>query len=268
MLGFYMDDSADSERKKVFSVAGFVGKADVWFDIEQEWNARLERDGIDYFKTSDCINLKGEFERKLVDCHGMTTARVIADAILRDLRKIVARSPMYGYSLGVLMEDYRTVLAEPDGAIVLNPDPYIFAHHVLIGKVCDDVHALPRDEVVAFLYDEHSKATLLKESWAGFKEQNPTWAQHAGTLAPLDDKTHAPIQMADLLAHATTKVHLELPTDPTAAQRRFKDWLGSNLMRTPYLDAKFLRLLVAHNIARFRLLGAHNGLVPKLPPSR
>jgi len=83
MLGCYMDDSADHARKTVFSVGGFVGKPEQWFDVERHWSRALKRAGIDYFRTYECVNLEGEFQKKLVDVHGLTTARVIGDALLQ-----------------------------------------------------------------------------------------------------------------------------------------------------------------------------------------
>jgi hypothetical protein len=191
-------------------------------------------------------------------------ARVVADAVLRDLKQIVATSDIYAYCLGVLMDDYRSVCAEPDGAIVLNEDPYVFAHQMLIGLVLDEVHTFPRREMVGFLCDEHSKAVLLKNAWAGYKECNPNWARSAGTLAPLDDKTNPGIQIADLLAHTTTKTFLELRKDPDAAVRILKGWLKGNLIRVAYTDVSFLREVVAANVERFRAKGAKRGLLVPL----
>ena len=65
MLGFYMDDSSDAERKTVFSVAGFIGEGKDWFDVERRWSARLAREGLDsseptiasIFKVSSSGNL-------------------------------------------------------------------------------------------------------------------------------------------------------------------------------------------------------------------
>jgi hypothetical protein len=250
VLGFYMDDSADAARKIVFSVAGFIGDSQDWFDLERHWRQALDREDIEYFRTYECVNLEGEFKRKLVDRHGLTTARVIADALLSELKQIVATSRVYGYCLGVLMDDYRKVSAEADGMTVLDPDPYFGAHNQLIGLVCEKVLTFPHREIVAFLYDEHSKAALLQEAWSGFKEKNPTWAQVAGTLAPLDDKVHIPIQVGDLLAHSTTRLFLEAPANPKAALDRLKGWLGGNLMEVAYMDEKYLRALVTHNIQR------------------
>jgi hypothetical protein len=261
MLGFYMDDSADSKRKTVFSVAGFIGEGKEWFEVERSWNARLEREGLNYFRTYDCVNLEGEFQKKLVDVHGLSTARVIADAVLRDLKQLVAASQLYAYCAGFLMDDYRLVAAELDGQIVLNEDPYVFAHHLLIGLVLEEVNKFPRREIVAFLYDEHSKATLLQNSWAGYKECNPNYAKSAGTLAPLDDKAHAPIQVGDLLAHSTTRFVLEFLHEPERAKAKMKEWLGTNLMRIVYADAKWLREVVDGNTERFKVLGAKAGMI-------
>ncbi len=264
VLGFYIDDSADQKRKTVFSVAGFVGEGDQWFEAERSWNARLEREGLDYFRTYDCLALENHFQEKLVDRHGLTTARVIADAVLRDLKALVAACPLYAYCFGVLMDDYRLVASEPDGKIVLNEDPYIFAHHLLIGLVLDDANKFSRREIVAFIYDENSKAKLLQDSWVGFKEQNPNWANSAGTLAPLDDKKHAPIQVADLIANNTTRFFLEFPNDPEAAKAKLKGWLKGNLQRVVYADARWLREVVAGNVERFKALGANAGMI-KMP---
>jgi hypothetical protein len=262
MLGFYMDDSADAKRQTVFSVAGFIGEPDKWFEAQRHWENRLKKEGLDYFRTYECINLDGEFRKKLVDPHGLTTARVIANAVLHDLKQIVATSELFAYCLGVLMDDYRQVSSEPDGQIVLNPDPYIYAHQELIGQVLDEVHKFPkhRREVVAFLYDEHSKAALLQNSWSQYKLNNPNWAKSAGTLESLDDKIHIPIQMADLLAHTTTHTFLKRQTDPEAAKEKLKGWLKKNLMMVAYANAEYLRLIVAHNLQLAKSLGVRGGI--------
>jgi hypothetical protein len=259
-----MDDSADHGRKTVFSVGGFVGESGDWFEFNRHWDRALKRVGVDHFRAYDCINLEGEFRRKLVDIHGLTTARVIADALMPELKQIIATSNIYAYSLAVLMEDYRKVLAEPDGAIVLNPDPFISSHYQFIGLVLADFVEAPRFEVCAFLYDETSKAKLMQSGWDGYKEANPNWARHAATLGPMDDKTNSSIQAADLLAYTTTKVYESVPISEarTRAQNLLKAWLPRQLIRVVYCDAGYLRSLVAANIERVRSYKAqHPGAI-------
>lgn len=254
MLGCYMDDSADHGRKTVFSVGGFVGESEKWFDLERHWDRALKNAGVDYFRSYECVNLQGEFQRKLVDVHGLTTARVIADALLADLKQIAATSDIFAFSNAVLMQDYRQVLGEPDGAIVLNPDPYVYAHYQLIGLVLKEFVGHEPFEVCAFLYDESSKASLMQSGWEGFKTENPTWGKHAATLAPLDDKMHIPIQVADLLAYTTTKVYEFASAEEakTRGEERLKSWLKKHLIRVVYADVDYLRAVVVANLERVK----------------
>jgi len=258
MLGCYMDDSADRGRKTVSSVGGFIGESAKWFDLERHWGDALKRAGVDYFRSYDCFNLEGEFQRKLVDPHGLTVARVIADALLVELKQIAATSDIYGYSLAILMEDYREVGDEPDGAIVLNPDPFVYGHYQFAGIVLGDVMKIPGMEVCAFLYDETSKAGLMQAGWEGYKKQNPNWGRHAATLAPLDDKTNIPIQVADLLAYTTTKMYASAPIDEAKerGEKYLKSWLKDHLMRVVYCDARYLREVVAANIEQVKAFKA------------
>lgn len=253
MLACNIDDSADGKRQIVFSVAGFVGYPEVWDDLKGKWKMRLDREGLDYFRTTDCLYLENEFQKKLVDVHGLTTARVIANAVYRDLKALVADSHVFGFTLGVLMPDYSLVLGERKGSVVLEKDPYVGAHHQLIGLVLDYVsQARHHHEFVAFLYDEHSKAKQLQDSWVGFKEANPNWAKHATTLAPMDDKVHIPIQVADLLAHETTKMYEDMSRNSDAAKKKLKDWLGRHLSVASYMDAPYLRRVVRGNYDRVK----------------
>jgi hypothetical protein len=59
--------------------------------------------------------------------------------VLRDLKQLVATSNLYAFCMGVLMDDYRQVSSEPDGEIVLNKDPYVFAHQMFVGIILSEV---------------------------------------------------------------------------------------------------------------------------------
>lgn len=254
VLGCYIDDSADHGRKTVFSVGGFVAEGNKWFDIDRHWVRALKNAGVDYFRTYECANLEGEFRKKLVDVHGLTTARVIADALLADLKQIIATSDVYAFSSAVLMADYRQVLGEPDGSIVLNPDPYVYGHYQLIGSVLAECLKFDRYEICAFLYDESSKASLMQSGWEGFKKENPNWGKHAGTLAPIDDKTCTAIQMADLLAYTTTKMYASVTIEEAKkrGESLLKAWLKSHIIKVIYADAEYLRGVVAANLERVK----------------
>src|ERR1700676_667918 len=98
----------------------------------------------------------------------------LAMRCFKDLKQIVATSDIYALCTAVLMEDYRQVLCEPEGAIVLNPDPYVYGHYQFIGTVLDQFLTFKRFEVCAFLYDESSKAALMRRGGRATRYRIPT----------------------------------------------------------------------------------------------
>lgn len=254
VIAFKMDDSADQKRKKVFVVAGFVGTSVDWFEVTRHWERYLEQAGIDYFRTNECITLKGEF-LKVVERCGPKKAREAANELLKSLKLVVKASNLRAYCLGVLMQDYLKVLSEPEGSNVLMPDPYLHAHQQLIHAVASAAAESPRQPLVAFSYDQSNKAAALQNSWAIFKERNPIAAECMGTLSPLDDKLFSSIQVADLIANSAKKA-FEKKIDSGQPLRRagsaveleelsewFKhvDWVG-------YWNEEYLRDMVKGNL--------------------
>ena len=246
VLTFYMDDSADKKRERIFVVAGFLGRAAVMFEAERHWKERVNADGLDYFRTTDCNTLTGEFG-KLVTIHGWQRAREIADALLSDLWLIVRSADLGGFCFLGPMPDYNAVQAEPYSEFVLERDPYILAHQHLIyhvaAEVCD--HVKP-PEPVAFVFDEHSKAAALVGLWDQLKKNSPKAAPCMGTLAPLDDRQSPAIQMGDLLANTTKRAfedRMHTPKDRERALEDLKRICGGNLTWVAFWNEDYLREL-------------------------
>jgi hypothetical protein len=249
VVGLSLDDSADRRREIVFSVAGFIGYPGPWFEIERKWEARVKRDGISYWRTAEYISMKGEF-RKLADRHGLTTARVIADALHKDLKALIHEHPLMAFCLAVLMPDFNEVVNESK-RLHFNRDPYIFAHHQVIGLACKEVLRTKAKPVIAVTFDEHSKAANLQDSWLDFKEKNPLCATVLGTIAPLDDKTNPCIQIADLIAHTTTNAYRHGYKDQDAVRAKLKEWLP-RMQVCAFVDKKYLRRVIAINLKEIR----------------
>jgi hypothetical protein len=205
VLAFHMDNSADKRRQKVFVVAGLLGHSDDWFETERHWQMRMERDDIEYFRTNNYERLDGPFQ-SLVDKHGVSKARQIADEIFFDLKLILKSSNLVVSALAVLMKDYKVVLAEPKGSRVLQRDPFIHAHQQIICKIASIAYETKDRPCIAFLYDQTNKAAAMQGAWKVFKERNMKTSECMGTLAPLDDKVYPCIQMADIIANATKRM--------------------------------------------------------------
>jgi hypothetical protein len=56
----YLDESQESGAS-IFSVGGFVGKADVWEQLQPKWLSALPL-GVPYFHATDCFGGHGDFE--------------------------------------------------------------------------------------------------------------------------------------------------------------------------------------------------------------
>jgi hypothetical protein len=191
----------------------------------------------------------GEFQ-KLVDRYGLSTARVIADALVADLKRLIHTHRLVACCLAILMRDFNDVVSKLK-RVPFPIDPYVYAHHQLIGlvagKVIDELS--PSPPVIAVTYDENSKSAELQESWLPFKEANPEWGVILGTLAPLDDRTNPCIQIADLIAHTTTDTFRTRQKDPSAGMASLQAWLPK-LFKVVYVDKRYLRAILAGNARR------------------
>lgn len=255
MLAFHMDDSADSQRRKVFVVAGLLGHYEEWFEAERHWQMRLDKSEIDYFRSSNYVRLAGGGFEKLVRKLGPKKARVIADDLFDDLKLILKASGLVVGALGVLMQDYKRVLGEPNGSKVLQADPFVHAHQQVICKIAS-IACESRDQpYIAFSYDQTNKAAALQGAWDVFKERNPMAAECMGTLAPLDDRKFPCIQMADMIANATKRM-FEKKIDSGTPLKRIRDQVELEAMSEwaerigwiGYWDEKYLRLMVRENL--------------------
>jgi len=203
VLACHMDESSDAMQEKIFVVAGYLARTEIWYEVERQWAARLRCDGIEYFRTSDCFNFRGPFAKILRD-NPQTKAREIRDGIVEDLRLIVRSFDLAALCFVGVMPDYRAVLSEPYSEYVFQNDPYLHAYEALLynvsALVCDGV-----SEPVAFVVDDHSKALQLLARWPEIKRNSPKASPCMGTLAPLDDRMTPALQMADLLSNSTKR---------------------------------------------------------------
>lgn len=207
MLAFYMDESADQKQQRVFSVSGIIADTAVWIDVEQAWETRVHRDGLEYFRTTDYVAMTGEFQ-KLADKYGLMTARILADAMVRDLKNVLKAHHVGLFCLGCPMVDYRDVSREPKPWIVLDKDPYMLVHEELIYRVANMMCSHTPPEPVAFIFDENDKGSAFNAiHWADLKTRvyPAPVASCMVTLAPRDDRTCPALQTADLIAHTARR---------------------------------------------------------------
>lgn len=196
-----IDESTDRYQKHAYVVAGLLTSQQNWSSIERAWKKRLEKDGLTFFKTSEYRGLNGQFSKfKNENLYPKPSGRKAAQEILSDLQLILRSEDIVGLSVAINLEDYRKARRSSRVRKFLPPDPYQLAYEIAMVAIAMHVGDGPYPQVVAFLCDQHSKATRLAEGYGALQKANPTAAKYMGSLTIADDKKWAAIQVADLVA--------------------------------------------------------------------
>jgi hypothetical protein len=244
LLRTYIDDSADETQEKAVVAGAYVGFYHQWNKLQTRWKARLKRDGIKYFRSSDYYSLRGEFSRfKDSVKYPKPQGSQAAAAMLNDLESIIQATGVMGLAVCVDMAAYREIRANKLHAAEIFPeDAFEMAVQWLI-KGCAE---LVRDEFkgfqgqrrIAFVCDESSSAPRISRVYSGFKAVHSDLAEYMAGLVHQDDQRFPQLQAADLMAHL--------------AKGRFIDWLndpnGEIFTSKPQMRKRLERLSV-HYIA-------------------
>lgn len=198
----FLDESSDETRKDIFCVGGFVAHRDFWKAMQTLWVSRLDQDGIDYFRTSDCKSLSGPFE-KLIRKHGSRSkAHIVADKLRGDLKTIITPYHWMGFALGVPMADYNAVFRVSPSAhlLYLEGDPTEAAFSKLIYLVAESARENAPEFDLAYVIDESSYSGRIADAFKAIKQNHSELASTMRTILPLDDRVTPPLQIADLVA--------------------------------------------------------------------
>jgi hypothetical protein len=209
ILALYGDDSTDkksrnAEDKRVLCAGSFLGWPETFFEAENKWADRLRRDGIDYFRASECEGLVEQFD-PVSKGMSLNSTRAMADSVRRDLSEIIGNSRgLGGICVSLLLEDFQKVLLSDSRArAYFGDDPATYVYATLIKKTIDlldndwpDSKGVP----IAFEFDTHTKWQQAEEAYRNLRKV-PRFAARLGHIGHADDKKYPPLQMADLMAH-------------------------------------------------------------------
>jgi hypothetical protein len=209
ILASYGDDSTDKqsknvEDKRVLCAGSFLGWPETFIEVENKWIKRLGRDGIDYFRASECEGLVEQFD-PVARAMSLNSARAMADSVRRDLSDIIGYSSgLGGICISLLLEDFHKVLkSDPRGLVYFGNDPAVYVYATLIKKTIDlldndwpESKGIP----IAFEFDTHTKWKEAEEAYRNLNKV-PRFAARLAHIGHADDKKFPPLQMADLMAH-------------------------------------------------------------------
>ncbi len=245
MIAVYADDSADAGRKHIFTVGGFLGWPEWFFEAERRWVAVLKANSLEYFKASEAQILEGQFHPDRLQMPPRAS-RTFAENVRHQLGKIIAEEKLGGVAISLDMKAFRKVLAEQGDALTYfkTPDPYVYMFRRFIMQC---IHALNEDWPrgaglpLAFVFDDYSRWQEAEASYALLRS-DPYIGPRLGSISHADDKKVIPLQMADLCAYESRhKVMAEIGLSPKRAEwdrmeKKHAFYLGTLIRETHLLQ--------------------------------
>ena len=214
----YLDESTDEDTLGYcYTVAGWLGGDDAFLDLDFAWGDFLRRNGLKYFKASECEGGLEEFARFRDDPSDLsrplsqkekdTLTQVKTEAI--DV--IVKQRDIYGVGTVLMLPDYTRIRNE--FAPKLLPVPYFLCGQLTLlaagfmMKAWND-HVRPEQFChLRVIFDSHEDYSgRAKEVFDSFKIKNPNAA--ACMLPPHyeDDLEYRGLQVADTLAYEARRL--------------------------------------------------------------
>jgi hypothetical protein len=108
-LKVYADESYDSE---VYCCGSFLGWPKTFYYLGLQWQDRLKKDGLAFFRASDCERLDGEFSAQNPTGYGLGQARARALSVRHDLTAIIEGETVVGISMSIVRKDFEKLVRE------------------------------------------------------------------------------------------------------------------------------------------------------------
>ncbi len=208
----YIDDSADRDRKLFVISGAIIGNETHWSPLYKPWRDRLAEDTIQYFKSSHCDTLNGQFHK----FRALADGRIKADAVRDDLDEIIRRLQLVTLGVILPLPVYQQMTSNPAKFGPIPTVPYRLAFQQILAECAKAMRLLGRNNIVTFAHDDGDDFPQLHSIYKQFKEKNPHLASVMADFVPLDDKLHPPLQAADVAASVTYRYAQSWAATPDA----------------------------------------------------
>jgi hypothetical protein len=244
VLTVYADDSTDSDTYSVAVLAGYVGTAEDWDDLANEWIGVLSDSTwpspVVEFKASDCASGKGHFRSWDSAKRNELVGRLIQVITNQKYTSLI------GIGAGIVLEDdeRRFYKKKKD----LRGVGYTAAYSQFVSTVFKSISS--EYERVEFVVDEQTKVRGYAEGI--FKDHRALLSKEIRSKIHLpihgESATTPPLQVADLIAYETFRHLHNWRYAPTTGQRPWMRMLREGRKHIgSYFDNRMLmRLLYEH----------------------
>lgn len=195
MLQAYLDDSGSEPNSPIYCLAGYLANVGQWKRFSPAWKAALLADpSIDYFKMSEAMDLRGQFE-------GIPSA--LRDQKVFSLAEITHKHIEARINITIGRDDF-DIFLKPTSDWPEVQDPYFICFYALVVMV-NAFHrriGLP-DVEIDFIFDEQGNIGKRAVGWWDIllHQAGPDRAKLLGS-APIfrNDRKFLPLQAADMYA--------------------------------------------------------------------
>lgn len=201
----FLDDSKDKGSKRLMVSAGFYAEKEDWRNFTSAWNEVLNSYGLKYYKSSECFSVDGQFRKLRKGGFPTTGERKQARSIRAELQEVLTSHPrIKSVGIAVQIEHYRRLSALPNAHLIMPANPYKAALGSVMFETVKCIRKEAKHSMVAFVHDDGDDFDDLLASYKEFRKVNPNTAKRIGGFQPMNDKTTAALQAADLVANHTT----------------------------------------------------------------
>lgn len=249
-LAFYIDDSSDGPHQEIVVAGAAFGSPEKWFDVERYWNRELARHDIASFHATECERLRDQFSKFRIEGDPIL-ARQNADQIRLDLISIANAGRLIYAAVGIRRDDWKAAISQEKYRHLKMPDdPVFFAYHLLMIQCVSRIAKYHKFSLAAFVCDNHNRSQLAQKAYDRLKALNPETAEHMGSISHLPASRHAPLQVADLVAHESRLFMLGVKDRPSGIKLRESMFYGALATREwieNMLSVQDARMLLAQS---------------------
>jgi hypothetical protein len=168
----FIDDSADRNRERVIVSGAIIGNEQQWGFVTRKWRERLAVDEIDYFKSSHCQSLNGQFHKYRALPEG--DGKKKADTLCGDLDAIIRESSLLTLGVVLPVPFFHIMKSDPAKFGALPEVPYQIAFQQVLAESAALMIHMGRNNVVTFGHDDGDDFHTLHSLYKDFKRPTPT----------------------------------------------------------------------------------------------
>jgi Protein of unknown function (DUF3800) len=208
VIAGYFDESADQNQKKIFVVAGFLGRNYAFIQMESRWKKLLAKYDLEYYHAVECEHGMKQFKKFVAIPEKQTDEERVKLQTIRFefLNAAVTGEDIAGFATGVALEDFDDLCKNPTYREAFGKTPFYYCYHLVMLSAVREVTS-EWGGIVAFVGDRHQQhSKTMLELQQPLREAYPDLSPHIGSITFDDKRNYIGLQVADVLAYEVRKM--------------------------------------------------------------